>query len=64
MCLTLALPDTRIFINFSTVYNDTLVAKGLINITVLVLLAMFWQRTINYYPRTILMQGRRAVDVH
>ena len=64
VCLTLALPDTRIFINFSTVYNDTLVAKGLINIILLVLLAMFWQRTINYYPRTILMQGRRVVDVH
>ena len=25
---------------------------------------MFWQRTINYYPRKILVQGRRAVDVH
>ena len=27
--LTLSLPDTCIFVNFSTVYNDTLVAKGL-----------------------------------
>ena len=27
--LTLSLPDTRICVNFSTVYNDTLVAKGL-----------------------------------
>ena len=25
---------------------------------------MFQQRTINYYPRMILMQERRAVDVH
>ena len=28
-CLTLSLPVTRICVNFSTVYNDTLVAKGL-----------------------------------
>ena len=28
--LTLSLPGTRICVNFSTVYNDTLVAKGLI----------------------------------
>ena len=33
-------------------------------IILLVLLAMFRQRTINYYPRTILMHGRRAVAVH
>ena len=26
--LTLSLPDTRIWVNFSTVYNDTLVVKG------------------------------------
>ena len=26
---TLSLPDTRTCVNFSTVYNDTLVAKGL-----------------------------------
>ena len=30
--LTLSLPVTRICVNFSTVYNDTLVAKGLINV--------------------------------
>ena len=30
----------------------------------LVLLAMFQQRTINYCPKTILMQGGRAVGVH
>ena len=29
-CLTLSLPVTRICVNYSTVYNDTLVAKGLI----------------------------------
>ena len=29
--LTLSLPDMRICVNFSTVYNDTLVAKGLNN---------------------------------
>ena len=28
--LTLSLPVTRICVNYSTVYNDTLVAKGLI----------------------------------
>ena len=27
--LTLSLPVTRICVNYSTVYNDTLVAKGL-----------------------------------
>ena len=36
----------------------------IIIIILLVLLAMFRQRTINNCPRTILMQGRRAVDVH
>ena len=30
-CLTLSLPVTRICVNYSTVYNDTLVAKGLKN---------------------------------
>ena len=30
--LTLSLPVTRICVNFSTVYNDTLVAKGLTDI--------------------------------
>ena len=29
MQLTLSLPVTRICVNYSTVYNDTLVAKGL-----------------------------------
>ena len=29
--LTLSLPVTRICVNYSTVYNDTLVAKGLIH---------------------------------
>ena len=36
----------------------------IIIIMLLVLLAMFQQRTINNCPRTILMQGRRAVEVH
>ena len=29
--LTLSLPVTRICVNFSTVYNDTLVGKGLMS---------------------------------
>ena len=39
--LTLSLPVTRICVNFSTVYNDTLVAKGLIY-------ANFWYVTGEY----------------
>ena len=30
-----SLPDTRICVNFSTVYNDTLVAKGLMSVVYL-----------------------------
>ena len=30
-CSTLSLPVTRICVNFSTVYNDMLIAKGLID---------------------------------
>ena len=33
--LTLSLPVTRICVNFSTVYNDTLVTKGLVHICIL-----------------------------
>ena len=35
--LTLLLPDTRICVNFSTVYNETLVAKGLNYVFVILL---------------------------
>ena len=44
--------------------NNTRINIIIVIIILLVLLAMFRQRTINYYPRTILMQEKRAVDVH
>ena len=38
-CWTLSLPLTRIWVNFSTIYNDTLVAKGLKNDNVFIIQA-------------------------
>ena len=40
--LTLSLPVTRICVNYSTVYNDTLVAKGLIGTQPLFIVIILW----------------------